>query len=1025
MSAVSGIIPPQPNTPPILTLLGSPHLQRGDARIDLPDALPGYLVAYLATRGDWVLREEMAVLIWPEATETEAQNNLRVNLTRLRPHLARWGLETQFVAERRRLRLDLDSDVRALRAAHARGAWVETADAARGPFLDGMSFRAFAVLGEWAHSERESLRAIWRDAVLRAGDAVAPQSRLDLASSYLAADPFDEDVVRVQLGTLAALGRSDEAQRVFARFSEQVRAELGVDVTVALADYAARLGRPAAGEAPPMARPDADEPLIGRETELSAIARLVIDAPLVTVLGLGGIGKTRLARALQAELARQFSGGVMWLSLIDLSGVAEIVRRLGDLLQLNFAGGRDAVEQITEHVGDRSLLLVLDNAEHLLGERAALHALLTRLFDGCPQLHCLVASREALHHPRERTVRLDGLALPDEGAGTAALGAAAVRLFVQQAQRRRPAFDPRGAIADLAQIARLTGGMPLALRIAAGWAGFLSCADIAAELRRGLDALEPGTGEPAGVRATLAQSWARLSAAEQSALAALSVFVAPFSAQAAREVAQVALPVLGSLCDRCMLMPSEAGDGADRARFELHPLVRAFAAERLATEVAVQRQAHDRHASHVMRMLAPWADFDVVDQRRALIAVGALLPDAFAAWRWALAAGRSDFIAATARVLGIYFEAKGRWDEGIALLATAEPQLDADQRGERAALAAVASALARLLYFNRNPDAEEAARRALEWARSIGHRTGIERALCLLGSVLSANVQLAEALETYQEALGVARADADRAGQATASSGIATVKMRQGDLAAAEALWRESLALHRDLGNWSAAIRVHNNLAAHLVQMGRFDEAQQLYDEGLQLCDNIGATMMRSPLLIGLGELHLETGRLAAATTFAELAVAESRRSGERQMQIASLLLLAEAALKRRDAASTAAPLRDAMRLARASGDISNQLGALDDYAEWCLLHDRLEAAAVVWLALLAHPRLSANMRRWVERHWQSAGFGDELVAAARRSVQGTDALALVEQALVELDRSATSSPHSISQDSTTSDASR
>ena len=994
-----------------LVLLGSPHLRRDGARYDLPDALPGYLVAYLSTRGGWVLREEIAVLLWPEASEPEGQNNLRVNLTRLRPHLARWGIEPQFVAERRRLRLDIASDVRTLRAAHARGAWVAAADAARGQFLDGMSFRAFAVLGEWARSEREALRALWRAAVLHAADAIAPQARLDLVSRYLAADPLDEEIVRVQLGALSALGRSDEAQRVFARFSEQVRTELGVDVTVALADYAGRLGRSAAGEAPTPAHPGDDEPLIGRDAELAAIAQLVIDTPLVTVLGLGGIGKTRLARALQAQLAPQFGDGVLWLSLIDLSGVAEIVRRLGDLLQIQLAGGRDAVEQIIEHVGDRTLLLVLDNAEHLFAERDTLHALLTQLLDGCSQLHCLVTSREALHHPREHSVRLDGLATPHDDSGAGVLGAAAVRLFVQQTQRRRPGFDPRTAVADLAEIARITGGMPLALRIAAGWAAFLSCADIAAELRRGLDALEPGTGEPTGVRGTLARTWARLSAPEQSAMAALSVFQSPFSAQAAREVAQAVLPLLGSLSERCLLLPSEAGEVADRTRFEMHPLVRAFAAERLATDTAAQRQANDRHASHVMRMLAPWADFDGVDQRKGVLAVGSLLPDALAAWRRALAGGRTDFIAAAARVLGNYFELKGRWDEGIALFTVAEPQLDAEQRGERAALAAVAGALAQLLNRDGHPDAEDVARRALEGSRSIEHRAGTRSALSTLGDVLLKDGRLAQALEAYQEAVDMARADADRAMQAANSNGIALIRLRQGDSAAAEAMWRETLALQRDIGNWIAAVRVYNNLGALLMETGRFDEAQALLDEGLRLCDTVGIAAVRPSLLVNLGGLHLKAGRLQAATTFAELALTESRSRGERQMQIWSLLMLAEIAHVQRDVGRIVEPLRDALRLARATGDVQNLVGSLDAYAGWSLLRGHRETAALVWLAVLAHPKLDAQNRQSAEQQWQAAGFDDELVAAARRTAQGTDAMALVEQALAELDRSEAHAP--------------
>jgi tetratricopeptide (TPR) repeat protein len=472
------------------------------------------------------------------------------------------------------------------------------------------------------------------------------------------------------------------------------------------------------------------------------------------------------------------------------------------------------------------------------------------------------------------------------------------------------------------------------------------------------------------------------------------------------------LPVLGSLTERCLLLPSETGEGAERTRLEMHPLVRAFAAEQLAADPRAQRQIHDRHASHVMRMLTPWADFRlVVDQREGLRAFGSLLPEALAAWRWALAAGRSDFIAAAARVLGNYFELKGRWDEGIALFTDVEPQLDAEQRGERAALAAVAGARAQLLHRMGHPDAEDVARRALEGSRSIEHRAGIRSALSTLGDALLQDGRYAQALETYQEALDMARADDDRASQAAMINGIALARLRQGDRAAAEAMWRESLALLRDVGNWIAAVRVCNNLGCLMTETGRFDEAQAMLDEGLKLCDTVGIAALRSVLLGNLSDLHLAAGRLHAATTFADLATAEARSRGDRQAQIWSLLTLVEIALRQRDAGRIAEPLRDALRLARAAGDVQNVLALMRAYAGWSLLRGRRETAALVWLAVLAHPRLDAQNRQSAEQQWKAAGFDDELVAAARRNAQGTDALALVEQALVELDRSAAASP--------------
>jgi len=194
-----------------LLLLGTPRLVRGEGVYALPDSLPGYLVAFLAHRNDWVPREHLATMLWPEAAEEEAQRNLRVNLNRLRPYLRTWGIEDTFVAERRRLRLSLATDTSDQRAALATGDWFRAADLPRGQFLHGLSFRAFAVLGEWARAERDELLARWREAILAAAQPLAPAAASALAARFLEHDPFEEEVLRLQLSALAALGRSSSA----------------------------------------------------------------------------------------------------------------------------------------------------------------------------------------------------------------------------------------------------------------------------------------------------------------------------------------------------------------------------------------------------------------------------------------------------------------------------------------------------------------------------------------------------------------------------------------------------------------------------------------------------------------------------------------------------------------------------------------------------------------------------------------------------------------------------------------------
>lgn len=460
------------------------------------------------------------------------------------------------------------------------------------------------------------------------------------------------------------------------------------------------------------------------------------------------------------------------------------------------------------------------------------------------------------------------------------------RLFAQQAQRHRPTFDPRGAIDDIAQIAHLTAGLPLALRIAAAWTRFLSCADVAAEIRRGLDALDTGSQQAPGIRATLMRTWERLTTAEKSALAQLSVFVSPFSAQAAREVALAPLPVLGGLIDRCLLAPTAPDDEDERTRFEMHPLVRRFAAEQLATSRAAQHETSDRHANHIARLLAPWIDFQRVDQKKARFFVAGRLAEILAAWHWSLNAGRPDFIARVARVLNAFFALQGRWDEAIELFAEAERHFDPDQRQELAALVEVSRARAGILRFaGRLVEAEAVARRSLAWARSIDHTLAIKALLNELGNGLADQGRRREAIEPLEEALSIAHGEGDQRLAAVIAANLGRAHSYLGNFGAAERLYRESLAGLRESGQWTVVLIVMNNLASLLRLSAQYEEAIALLEEGLRLCDEYGYASVRPALLVMLARMHDEAGRPDAALTLAERALEEARRGGTRQAE--------------------------------------------------------------------------------------------------------------------------------------------
>lgn len=983
-----------PAIPRLLLLMGTPQVRHGETTYPLPDSLPGYLVAYLAYRADWVPREQLATLCWPDATEEDAQHNLRVNLNRLRPHLRTWGIEPALVAERRRVRLDLPTDTGSLRDALGAGDWNAAAALPRGPFLHGITFRAFPVLGEWARTERESLLARWREAVLAAAPPLAPAAAGALAERYLEHDPYDEEVLRVQLAALATLGRAEDAQRAYERFRARSLAELGFGPSATLDAFLHGIVAAPSTGAPAAADEDA---LIGRERDLQDLIDALPRQRAVVLAGLGGVGKTRLAREAVPRAAAVFPGGIWWVDAAALSGPAQIARRLADLAHLPGGGGPDPVGRLAERIGEKPALLLLDNAEALLGERAALLAMLQALLDASPVLHVLATSRETLGLAGEHVVRLDGLGLPSGQADV--LEAAAVRLFVAHARRARPGFDPRGAVADLATIARLTGGLPLALRLAAGWIRLIDCAQVAQELKQGLAALDAGDGR--SVRAALDGSWNRLPPAERQVLARMAAFAGEFDLDDARRVADAGLPVLASLVDRSLLCHS---DGEGRARFEQHPLVRQFAREKLQATPGDAQQTFERHAVLLAQRLAGGAGSDPQAQHDAVARVGARFADVMAAWSWSAAAGRSDLLVQVTPALARFFETKGRWDEGIPLFEAAETQLDAGDPQERAALAVLQRSRGTLLYRRSDYDAAEAVlRSALEHARALGHRAGIRMCLNVLGLALWMQGRYAEARGEVAQAQAMAQEDGDPRSDAKLSSTLALLDKAQGDVDAAEAGWRRALELNRLLGDWEGVASLSNNLGNLLRGQEKLDAALALLEEGLRVCDEHGLAAARSFLLINIALVHLDAGRTGPAKSFAELALDDCRRAGERKLVSPCHMLLAYLALAPGEYAAAAAHLVEALRLTRALGDVQNQLEALDGFGRWLDARGERARAAALWTAIGRHPKLQDELRRELDKRWGELALDAAVRERAERDADAIDLVAATEHAIREL----------------------
>jgi len=940
--------------PLYLRLFGRPRVEAAGHSLAWPPERPHRLLALLALRRGWVGRAELAALFWPGMAGDRPAANVRKAL-----HLARalpWAdaLEVQGAAVRWIVDTDVHDFESATRAGH-------TADAlglaAAGELLDGLDDAANGAWTEWLDGERalhrRRVRALTHVRLAELADAPADAARL--AGRLLDDDPLDEDAVVALLAALGALERPDEQRAAYRSYALRLEDELGVEpsqrVRRLLGDAAPPL-RPGVPATPALPLQAAQDGLFGREHDLQGLlARLARDdCRLLTVTGPGGVGKSSLAKRALRRLQPRFADGAHWIALDDLHHIAQVVARLAAELKLTPGAQQQPLALVGDHLAAREVLLVFDNAEHL----AELPRLLERLLAGAPRLRICATSRARLGARGEWLLPLQGLALPPaQAAADEVLASPAAQLFAATAHDVRPDFEAGREAQAIGSLLHATGGLPLAILLAANWVRLLPVAEINAELARSLDVLEGADDgeerpEHRSVRATFGQSWQRLTAREQHALSALSVFAGSFSREAAHEVAGAALPLLAALADKSLLQIEGAG------RCSLHPLIRQFARETLDAQALAAMQA--RHARHYQRRLAQLEPAALAADQAALDEIGVDLENCRQAWRWAVAERATDAIAASAMALKEYFNVRGRAAEGLELLNEARAVADDDAP---ACGAVVLSAIAQTHYrLSRLDDAAASARSGLRLARRAGSRAALVRCLSVLGTCCWQWGRNDEAKRLLQQAARHAAATGDARGAALANHNLALVEKALGNHARAAQLMRDWIVSQREQGEWLRVAMGLSNLAYVYQAQGEWRLAQACLEEGLALCDTHDLALPRPAILANLAHNHAMSGKLDDAETVASALVAEARGKGLADVEATALNQLVRVAILRGDLAPARMRLRDAVERAMPLSIEYIRVDCVLSYAKILTGERRADAAAPLLRGLLARPDL-------------------------------------------------------------------
>jgi predicted ATPase/DNA-binding SARP family transcriptional activator/Tfp pilus assembly protein PilF len=997
------------------------------------------LLAYLAVEANHPHRRDvLAGLLWPDQPQRRARHNLRQALSNLRQALGDQENDREpfLLVTRQTVQFNPDSDhwldvaaFTALSAAckkhrHRRlgncvrciRRMTQMADLYGGSLLEQFFLSDSGTFEEWATLQREWLNREVMEALHhltnyheRRGDYV--QAR-EYAHRQVQLEPWREEAHRQLMRLLALDGQRSAALAQYQTCRRTLAEELDVEPTTETKTLAEQIRAEdeLRSKPPPHHLPTSPAPFVGRTEELAELADLLADpnCRLVTLIGPGGIGKTRLALQTAVDHIGTLAHGVHYIPLASITSPDLLTSTIISALGIPPYSTQDPQELLLSYLHNKEMLLVLDNMEHLLDGSL----LLTNILQRVPGVIILVTSQERLNLQQEQVYEVGGLAYP-EGETTGVESYSAIDLFEQCARRADRHFSiGKEEMPHTVRICQMVEGMPLGVELAAAWVRARSCEEIAREVEHNLDVLTTRLRDVPkrhrSVRATFEYSWQLLAEAERSLLARLSVFQGGFHPQAAARVAGASPTTLSNLLDKSLIRRISS------ERYDIHNLLRQFAADKLETTPEELAKTQREYARHFASFLEQQAEhLRGPGQKQALAQIRLEIENARQMWKMAIAQGSDDLIEQSLDSLYYFYMVQCRYQEGIDLFDQAIERWGEGSENKvvfgkalsrqgallrrwghydqaKTALERSLKVFERLENYTeqifclvnladvnrgqgRPEEAEQLAQRGLALSRQIGDSWGITRSLTLLGLVRyrAGDVDRAEAL--LEESLTLARASGGQRLIMLPLNALGDVACHRGDYAKARIVFEECLALSRELDLFNVAIHL-NNLGTVLHTCEAYKEAKGTYQESLEICQDIGDQRGQAIALSNLGEVAFALGAHREATAYYQRALSIGRDVNDHWTILACLNNLGETACALENYEEANACFTEALKIASETQTLVVLLKTMVNLAVLYARKGQTDQAAVLLALARHHPACEQSDHEKAKRLLEEMG---------------------------------------------------